>query len=44
MYSINYTGKIYPCLRFSESSLGELIEPISIGHIDYGLLKTDKEK
>ena len=44
MYSVNYTGKIYPCLRFAESSLDKNLKPISIGHIDYGILKTDEEK
>jgi radical SAM peptide maturase (CXXX-repeat target family) len=37
MVAINNDGKIYPCIRFMKSSLGNDIEPYSIGTIKDGL-------
>lgn len=37
MIAVNHTGKIYPCLRYMESSLGDDVEPIVCGHVDEGI-------
>lgn len=44
MLAVNYTGNIYPCTRYMESSVGDNIDLILVGHTDHGLVKTDKEK
>lgn len=44
MLAINHSGNLYPCLRYMESSLGNDIEPIIIGHVNRGIGITDKEK
>lgn len=44
MIALDYKGDIYPCLRYMESSLGSNREPIIIGNINTGFLKTDKQK
>lgn len=36
MLSINWTGQIYPCIRYMESSLGNHICPVTIGHVESG--------
>ena len=41
MIAINYTGNIYPCLRFMESSLGTNISPIICGNISDGLMPNE---
>lgn len=41
--TINYKGDIYPCLRYIESSLGKNAEPIIIGNVDRGYLKSDSD-
>lgn len=37
MASIDYTGNIYPCIRFMPSSLGDEVQPFIVGHIDTGI-------
>lgn len=37
MISVNADGEIFPCIRFMGSSLGEDIEPYSIGDVDNGI-------
>lgn len=37
MIAVNASGKIYPCLRYMESSLGSDIAPIVCGHVDTGI-------
>lgn len=44
MMAIDYMGKIYPCIRFMKSSLGEGIEPYQIGNVDNGLYTNEIEK
>lgn len=44
MASFNYKGDIYPCIRYMESSLNGKQEPIKVGNINTGYLKTQKEK
>ena len=42
--SVNYTGKLFPCIRYMDSSLNGKQEPIWIGEVGKGILTTDKEK
>lgn len=42
--SVNYTGKLFPCIRYMNSSLNGKQEPIWIGEVGKGILITDKEK
>lgn len=44
MLSCDPDGWLYPCIRYMESSLGEKQSPIRIGHVDYGIYKTEEEK
>ena len=44
MLAIDPDGKLYPCIRFMESSLGDSREPIIIGNVDAGIGITKKEK
>ena len=44
MMAINGTGKIYPCIRYMNSSLNEKQPEISIGNIEYGLLSNKIEQ
>lgn len=44
MLSCDPDGWLYPCIRYMESSLGNIREPLRIGHVDYGIYKTEKEK
>ena len=37
MLSCDPDGWLYPCIRYMESSLGNDIEPIRIGHVDTGI-------
>lgn len=42
MIAINYTGKIYPCIRYMESSIGPEIPEVVIGDLTSGIMKNDK--
>lgn len=42
--AVNYTGKLYPCIRYMDSSLNGRQEPIWIGEVGHGILITDEEK
>lgn len=44
MLAINNDGEIYPCIRFMRSSLGNDIQPYSIGTIKDGLGKSGEHK
>ena len=44
MLSVDYTGNIYPCIRYMPNSLGPDIPPLTIGHVDHGLLGTKGEQ
>lgn len=44
MLSCDPDGYLYPCIRYMESSLGDEREPIRIGHVDYGIYKTQEEQ
>lgn len=44
MYAIDYKGKIYPCIRFMESSLNGEAEPYAIGDIETGIGNTELYK
>lgn len=43
MLSCDPDGWLYPCIRYMESSLGDRREAIRIGHVDYGIYKTEEE-
>lgn len=43
MLSCDPDGWLYPCIRYMESSLGDDVPPIRIGHVDYGIGKTPEE-
>lgn len=42
--AVNYTGKLYPCIRYMDSSLNGKQEPIYIGEAGKGICTTSKEK
>lgn len=44
MLATNSSGKIYPCLRYMESSIGNDREPYIIGNVKEGTGITDNEK
>lgn len=44
MISVDYTGNIYPCIRYMPNSLGPGIEPLVIGHVDTGILREAKHR
>lgn len=44
MLSCDWKGDLYPCIRYMESSLGDDCEPLKVGHVSRGLVKTDEEK
>ena len=44
MISVDYTGNIYPCIRYMPNSLGPGVEPLTIGHVDHGILGSQAEK
>lgn len=41
--AFNYSGNIYPCIRYMESSVGDT-KPLSVGNIHTGLFQTIQEK
>lgn len=42
--AVNYTGKLYPCIRYMDSSLNGRQKPIWIGEVGKGTLITQEEK
>lgn len=44
MISVDYTGNIYPCIRYMPNSLGEGIKPLTVGHVDTGILRSEEHK
>ena len=44
MIACDRDGKLYPCLRYMESSLGTSIKPLIIGDVDTGIYKTAEAK
>ena len=44
MISVDYTGNIYPCIRYMPNSLGPDVKPLTIGHVDHGILGTQAER
>lgn len=44
MMAIDYEGKIYPCIRFMKSSLGNSIDPFQIGNVNDGLYTNEIEQ
>jgi len=43
MLAVDYRGTIYPCLRFMPSSLGDSVEPYSLGNLEHGIGGTEDE-
>jgi len=43
MIAVDYKGDIFPCLRYMESSLGDDQEPMIIGNVFDGMMKTEKQ-
>ena len=43
MLACDPDGWLYPCLRYMESSLGDDVAPIRIGHVSRGIGKTEEE-
>lgn len=39
MISVDYTGNIYPCIRYMPNSLGPGVKPLTIGHVDTGIMQ-----
>lgn len=44
MLAIDPDGKLYPCLRYMESSLGGQQEPMVIGDVDNGMMMRPEER
>lgn len=44
MLSCDPDGYLYPCIRFMESSLGDNVPPIRIGHVSRGIGKLPEEE
>lgn len=42
MLAINYTGKMFPCLRYMESSLGKDVPEVIIGDLETGIMQKDE--
>ena len=42
--AINHTGKLYPCIRYMDSSLNYKQPEIFIGKVGHGICKTEDEK
>ena len=43
MIAVDPNGDIYPCLRYTPSSIGNKREKFIIGNVDHGFLMTDEE-
>jgi len=43
MLAVDPDGYLYPCIRYMESSLGDKVSPIRIGHVSTGIGKTPEE-
>lgn len=44
MIACDWDGRIYPCIRFMEMSLGDEQPPFVIGDVDNGLMQTEETK
>lgn len=44
MLSVDYTGNLYPCIRYMPNALGPSCKPLTVGHVDHGLLGTEEER
>lgn len=43
MLCVNPDGNFYPCLRYTESSVGTAVEPYIIGNVEHGIAKSSTE-
>lgn len=43
MLAIDWKGDMYPCIRYMESSVGDDVEPMIIGNVYDGIMKTQKQ-
>ena len=45
MIAMNYTGNLYPCLRYMEDALGDSVPPLIIGNVNQNeIATTEKQK
>lgn len=44
MLALDVRGDIYPCIRYTPSSMGNKQPPVRIGNVDRGIAITDEEK
>lgn len=44
MLSMDPDGWLYPCIRYMESSLGNDVKPLRIGHVNTGIAQTECHK
>ena len=44
MLAIDHQGLLYPCQRYTETSLGSDVEPYVIGDLEHGLCNTEQHK
>lgn len=44
MIALNYTGNLYPCLRYMEDALGDSVPPLIIGNVNKNEIATTEEQ
>lgn len=44
MIACDWDGRIYPCIRYMEMSLGGCQEPMVLGDVDHGILKEPRHR
>lgn len=44
MLALNYTGKLYPCIRYMENALNNKQPPLYIGTLNTGICASEEEK
>ena len=44
MIAMNYTGNLYPCLRYMEDALGDSVPSLIIGNVNKNEIATTEEQ
>lgn len=44
MIAMNYTGNLYPCLRYMEDALGDSVPPLIVGNVNKNEIATTEEQ
>jgi radical SAM peptide maturase (CXXX-repeat target family) len=44
MLAVDWKGDLYPCIRYMESSLGDIAKPLIIGNVWDGILQSHEQK